>query len=550
MTLLPLDLSFEIAAADGTRYRWGTNQLPGDRPTDFNFRTKIGEGFSDGSLSLSRRIDLDYPDLELINNVVAVGADGSVAYEGRLSAMPRELDDSHSINVTLTGWMAHARDKQFSEIYVDRDLGAWQQASVSRRAVLLQTSNITPQDSSQIADPTDSQAGIETGWDGAWTSPYSMISEAWYDAGPEIVVKTIAYSWKRMGSTIVLPNPAWIWRINGSDDDKQAGTVTVGSNLAAAGPSTSFLSFSALTHRYAVLQLFYNGTPGGADGTHYGVTWFKLAVYGNHGCSLNTGETTEPWGVLASEVIKDIAGRWCPKLNTTGVQDTTYVIQHLAFKDQTDPYDAFLEINKYHLWNLAVWENRTLTYEPFDLTDYDWEVRTDDPGTTISLQGPSVDNVFNGIVVTYTDVLTGIHNKLTPTSYPSDLSNTDPDNPWNKQGIDRWDKINLSTPTVQAQALQIGRMALAESNRPKAPGTITVKGYIRDRAGVEQPGWKVRAGQTVAITNHPNDAPRLIHETSWDDESKSLTLSVEAPAVALDAVLDRVASGFSARGLV
>jgi hypothetical protein len=120
---LPLDLYVEVTSADGTNYRWDANQPAGSRPTNLSFRTKTGEGFSDASLQLARRIDQDYPDLTLGDAVTIVAADGGIVYEGYVAAMPRELAGSHAISVTLTGWMSHAKDRRFQEIYVDRDVG-------------------------------------------------------------------------------------------------------------------------------------------------------------------------------------------------------------------------------------------------------------------------------------------------------------------------------------------------------------------------------------------------------------------------------------------
>jgi hypothetical protein len=187
-------------------------------------------------------------------------------------------------------------------------------------------------------------------------------------------------------------------------------------------------------------------------------------------------------------------------------------------------------LNKYHLWHLGVWEGkRQLVYRPYDLTDYDWEIRTDDQGTTFSPQGPSTDGLFNGIEVTYTDLLTGVVDTLTPDTY-TDLTDSAADNPWNVVDRDKRGEIALSSPTLAAQALELGQAALADLNRPKTPGTLTATGYIRDRAGNRQPVSKVRAGDTIAITNFPNDAPRLIVETDYDDESKTLKLC-DRPAV-------------------
>jgi pimeloyl-ACP methyl ester carboxylesterase len=95
---------------------------------------RSAKGFSDGGGQLARRIDQDYPDLNLVDNLVLTGADGSIAYEGRVSAMPRDLSDTHSIGVTTAGWMAHAKDRMFQEIYVDRDVGQWGDMPLERKA--------------------------------------------------------------------------------------------------------------------------------------------------------------------------------------------------------------------------------------------------------------------------------------------------------------------------------------------------------------------------------------------------------------------------------
>ncbi len=543
MTRIALDLSAEVQTASGARYRWDANQAPGSRLRNLSFSTKIGEGFSSASGQLARRIDLDYPDLNLVDTVALIGADGSVAFEGRSSAMPHELTDTHSIGITLTGWMAHTKERRFTEIYVDRDMGAWGDMGAQRRANLL-VGNLTP-----IPPQTRTDAAatvVETAIADTWVAPYVPISESWYDAGPGVSIGRLTYSWARAGATgSIAP---WFWQTVLSTDDK-ATTTTASGNLVAAGPVANASLTGGSGNRYAYAQMFFNSTPGGAAGAQYGIAWSKLAVYGTHGLTLTTGEPAEPPGVFASDVIENLAGRFCPQLDTSGVQQTSYVIQHLAFKDPTFPFDAFLEVNKYHLWQLAVWENRRLVFAPYDLTDYDWEIRTDDPGTTFSPQGPSVDDLCSGIAVTYQDALTGTQNRLTPDAFPADLATTDPENPWRKHGVDHWEEITLSTPTIQAQALQLGRAALAEKNTPKTPGTITVQGYIRDRQGHQQPVWKVRAGDTISVTNFPNDSPRLIVETDYNDESKEISLSIDRPFAMLDAYLDRVGVALSARGL-
>lgn len=545
MELLPLDLYGEVTTADGATFKWDANQPADSRPQNLSFRTKIGEGFSDAGLQLARRIDQDYPDLELVNDVTLTGADGSIAYEGRLSAMPRDLGDRHSIGVTLAGWMAHAKDRKFREIYVDRDLRNWAGVPIRRRASLLGSWGAV-YDASQQNDPdAASQAIVNTSWTGAWAIALPPIAEAWYDAGPELTITQINYDWAILTSQTNPADAGFFWAVAVSIDD--AGSSVEPTADLSTGVSATGQTFSPTNRfRYGLLETRYNTGPAGSDGATYGIKWSNLGVY----CTalpLYTGQTGQPPGVLASDVMRDIAARFCPLLDTSGVQDTDYVIQQCAFRDRAFPYDAWLELNKFHLWHLAVWEGKRLTFEPYDLTDYDWEIRTDDPGTTFSPQGPSTEDLFNGIAVTYTDLLTGIVNTITPDTN-AELGDSSTTNPWNKAGIAHWDEITLTTPALLETAVSLGVAALADRNRARTPGTITARGYISDRAGNLQPCWKVRAGDTIAITNF-NDAVRLIVETDYDDEQKLIRLAIDKPFALLDAYLDRQSNALQAAGL-
>lgn len=541
-----LELTVAVTDSAGTSYRWDPNDAPGNRPLGLSFRTKLGEGFSDAGLTLSRRVDQDFPDVALLNDVTVVGAGGDVAYEGRVSAMPRELGDSHSVGVTTAGYMAHTSDRKMQEIYVDRDVGAWTPASRGRKINRL-TGNVNLFDPESTTDIVDQTAGVAVAIPGPWASPFLPQSESWYDAGPNLLIGKIGYSWKREGTTITTSDVNWFWGMTVSDDDK--GTTTQGTaNLRAAGPSLLQTFTPTAWYRYAFIQFWYAVTGAGTSGGRYAVDFYKLAVYGTHGLTTYTGEAGEPEGVLASDVVKDVVRRWCPLLSTDGVVDTNYVIQHLAFKEPTDPYDVLLEVNKYHLWHLGVWEDRTLHFRPYDFSDYQWEVRTDDPGTTFNFEGPSIGTIFNGIIVTYEDLLTGTKNVLLPSDF-SQLRDESIDNPWNQAGYPSWTTVDLSFPTLQSQALEIGRMVLADRIRPKRPSSITVQGHLKDRQGNWQQAWKVRAGDLVVITNYPGDEPRLVHETSYDNESKTLTMSLDAPASTIDALFDRITGALTAKGL-
>lgn len=546
MTRVSLDLTVQVEDANARTFRWGPDEIPENRLRNISFSTKIGEGFSSAQGQLSRRIDLDYPDLGLVDTISFIGADGTVAWEGRASAFPRELSDAHSIGVTLTGWMAHTKDRKFTEIFVDRDLGSWGSMSVERRGGHLAT-NFMPSDGGNVADPDTSVASLRLAFQGAWTSPYKPISEMWYDAGSQATIARIEASVRRTATSGPATAAPWTFAI-GTARTTALGSFQSTGNLVSATNPSGHIFVPDVPHRYGIVHWYYDGTPGGGQGVEYDAYFYKVAVYGNHRLTRRTGEPGEPGGFYASDVMENIIRRFCPKLDIGGVTPSSYVIQHLVFRTATTPYDALLELNKYHLWNLAVWENKTLHFAPYDLTTYDWQVRTYDPGVEFSPQGPSIDDTFNGIEVVYTDVLKGVQQRLTPDTHP-ELASTDPTNPWNVHAIQKWDEISLSTPTTEAAAAALGRAALGERSHPKAPGTIKVTGYIRNRLGVEEPAWKVRAGDTIAVTDFPNDQPRLIVETSWDDERKELSISVDKPFALLDAYIDRLGSAVGAKNL-
>jgi hypothetical protein len=527
---ISLDLFAEVTTADGTRYKWNANEAPGSRPINLSYRSKIGEGFSDASLQLPRRIDLDYADLNLGDTVSIVGADGSIVYEGYVAAMPRELSDRHVIGVTLTGWMAHAKDRQFQEIYVDRDVGQWGDMPIERKAAHLTGGNSLG-DFSYAADMGGLVCAFPNQALGTFTN-----SEAWYAAPPSVTISRVGYR----GKATSLP-AGWTQTFM-AGDSRAAGSETYTPTLDDTLRSTSLTT----ARRYLAHTIASAGTAA-TPASGASVVLSKLAVYGSHGLTTHAGDSTEPDGLYLSDILKNVAQRYCPFLDTSGVQTNTYIVQHCAFRDPTFPYDAFLELNKYALWHLGVWDNKQLVYKPYDLTDYDWEIRTDDPGITFAPQGPSTDSLFNGIAVTYTDPLTGTSNRITPETTAT-LSDASSANPWTAHSRRHWDEITLSTPTFAAQAALLGAAALADRNRPKTPGTITATGYIRDRAGNPQPVSKVRAGDTIAVTNF-NDVIRLIVEADYDDEQKTVSLSIDKPFALLDAYLDRLGNAIGARGL-
>lgn len=538
----PLELAVEVKDSNGVTYRWDSQGPADQRPQGLNFSTKRGDGFASGGCTLARRADADYNDINLFDEFVFFGADGSTAYEGQLAASPRTVsEDGHSISVQLAGHMAGAKYRKFSEIYVDRDMAGWHSVGVTRQATLSSATVGYNPPEGPLADTTGGPS-IKTFHIGTWDRrPYS---EAMYDAGPGVLIGSIYYAWQK--STDVSAASNWEWEVFTSASDSTVVYTNRTGNLEAAGPGSGTLT-ATTPQRYGGVELNFSAAgAAGVANANYAIYWQNLAVFGSHGL---TKRGTAPEGFYASDVMRDVAQRFCPKLNTAGVQDTTYVIPHLVFRDAY-PFDAFLEVNKYHLWDLGVWENKTLTFRPTDLSDYDWEIRLDDPGVTVDFQGDSTENLANGIRVSYTDVTTGKPAVITPDD-DATLADTSVSNPANKWGLKVWTDATLTSPTTATAAADIGRALLAEFNAPKAPGTYRVRGHIKDRAGHWQPVWKVRAGDTIAITSSTalSDRPHLIVETSYTHDDTTVQIGVDNTLPRVDAVLDRIQTALTAANL-
>jgi hypothetical protein len=557
--LPPLGLAVELVSAEGARRRLADDEPSAtDRPQGRTFATKRGEGFSTGNATLARRVDQDWPDLGLFDGVAFVGrgAHGRdlVAWEGRLARPPRSFSDhGHSIAIEAIGWAAHLRDRKMSMVYADRAISGWGQTSVRVRAGHLSNAGW------KVVDPTSgngpsARPTLRLELAGTWTP--RALCEALYDAGPGNRVARIYGEWARGEGRSTAPKEtidpndvAWNWEIGTMSDDGGAGRSTSGDLSTQAGPSAALRTFTA--QRYAWAWLYYNAAGGIAD-LSYPLDWRDLCVYGDHGLPL-IGDN--PPGVAASDVRRHIIQTWCPQLRPDGITATDYPIRHLVFRDRVHPYDALLEVGKFDLHELAVWEDRTVHTWPADLSDFDWEVRLDDPGVRVELQGDSTDQLANGVEVEFDDPLTGRRELLLPADF-ADLRDDDVEHPANRHGLQVHTTLQLSSPAVRSDALQIGRMFLAEFNRPQAPGQITCTGYVRDRAGNPQPAWRPRAADRIAITSSTalSDRPRLIGETNYrhgdQGQPGAVTLTIEQPPRTVEALQDRIATALQAEGLL
>jgi hypothetical protein len=526
-------LAISITHADGTIARWGPDAPNAiDIPDDLTFGSSIPGGFKDLTCSLLRRIDVVYPDEALFATVRVYWAAGNeTVWEGRVAQLPRSRGDSHSVTPGAVGWSAHLRDDpSFREIYIDRDLSRFGDSPLARRR--FNATAARPQGKIPV---TSSTGGI------SWLPPNEAlptdeISEAFYDAGPGLLIDHIYYQGQRTGAFTNFAAPLIL---AATGEDGSGGTTE---NLTLDGALRVATAFTPARYGFLRLQVSAATTPAAGHEQSYDI----VAVVGGHGVT-ETAVAGDVNGILASRALTDIITRAAPLLDPSGIDLTDYPIPHLAFREPVTAADAIALINGYHAWDWGVWENRVFFYTKPDPDRLTWEARLSD-GARLELEGDTAEQIFNGVVVSYQD---GAGRQLTvgPPGATTDdtdaaLEDTSPENPVNAYGIPRrWETLQLSEPTNLLGATTLGTVWLAQHSLPQRRGTLTLTSTVTHPTKGAQPVYMVRAGDYIRIADHSNSVARKIIETSYSHGNSTITLTLDNTAPKLEALLERLGVG-------
>lgn len=537
-------LAVSVTSADGRRFRWGADESDaGDVPAGLSFTTSDPGGFKDATLSLGRRIDVDFPDLDLFDSVRIYGPGaGESAWEGRIEDTPRSHGTEYAVTVAAVGHAAHLRDDPtFREIYVDRETSRWAAMSQTMRALLGIAYRVT--DPQVRFDYTSRLPCVELAFSriAAIAGTVAEEAEAWYDGGG-IAVGSCYYD----VVTSHALGTGWSAFLQAHGDDSGASPYGTAVNFTG-GTSFTGTAGSATGATCYRLVLRYSNTYTG-DGAWY-LQLRRAAVFGAHG--LTKRGSAPDQGLYASDVIADVVRRTAPQLTyTTGtggsIEESAFVIPHLVFLEPVTAEDAILAVNAFHQRSWGVEDDRRFFWRSAQTPRRRWRTRLSD-GTQVNLAGPQAENAINGVIVRF-EAPSGVQETAGPPgsgckTTSSLLVDDDPANPATAHGLKRWAIVDLSFVTTggaSGGAVQVGAAYLQETlANLNVRGDVTHTGPIRNDAGIVFPPWAVRAGDSILIEDGDATERRII-ETSYDHDARSVTCSLDAASHRTDALMERM----------
>lgn len=541
----PLALSVCVAPpGGGPSYRWAVDdKRVWNVPDDMVFTTSMPGGFAQFNCTLQRNRHLPWPDEQEFSNLTVLGLGGrTVAWQGRLEQFPDVQGFQAQVNPQASGWQAHLDDDDSAAmVFVDQDLTKWQGPSTQRQinltSLLTGSTSVSPGGSSL---PALSQS-LTLPW------PAGATTEGWYDAGPSNLIGEIYYNFS--SGTII--NPAdtnWEWFVNVASDSVATASQNTGSLRATSG--SGFLTPS-VAYRFGFANLVYTAAVASTAGNTEGIFWNNLAVYGNHGLTIQGGA---PGGLFASDVIAFTLRKWCPKITyTTGangtIQPSSFVIPQLVFNTPTTASNIIKQAAQYEILDWAVWElgSGPAAQPAFYLNQLgargkQWRARVGP--AQLQDNGPNVARIWNGVIVQFSNV-DGTTSTVGPpgsgaATTSSQLLDFDPTNPANEAGLRRWGIVQMGTSTT-AGATQVGAVFLQAQKQLDSSGQASLQGHVRDGSGVWWPSWMVRAGDTITFidSSSPSTARRIV-STSYSHANRTNTLQLDQPPDATAALLQRL----------
>ena len=524
-------LAVSLNLSDGRVLRFGGDEAdPDNVPYVISFDTQIPGGFASASITLSKPASLYADDAKLFSDVVIYGRGGRVFYEGFVTGVPQV--GASEIRLELAGWAsALERYQTFKQIFVDRDLNAWEGPSTE---IVVSSTGLTFL--APDVEWSDTSPALIFKAEANRPNPYVS---AFYDAGSGLTVKSIYYDMTSASSSSYTGEVG-----NSSTSAVLTFSETTGDLITSATSSASGTFTATTARRYGRMQFAILGTV--ASNVNHNMTMKNVAVYGDHGLNL---QGTDPKGVFGSDVIRYVIGQTLLNATSASVEQSSQIIGHLAFREDTPINEVIEQITAIgssttqpNDW--GVYEDKTFFWATPGTYGKTWRVRRDQVATAMS-EGPDAEARIAGIKVIYTDA-SGREKSVGPVGSNAEtetaqLESIDPDNPASRiPGA--YEVVNVGLVPLEADAINIGKLILTEHNQLKWRGSVDLQGEVTDQNGNRYPVALVRAGDQIVIEDDADTRPRPVNSTSYNHSDMSLQANVGARPDTLESLLGRLAA--------
>lgn len=516
----------------GRRYRWGEDEPdPENRPTGTLFGSGMPGGDQQLQVSLPRKSDVDYADLDRFTEIEVEDAAGDKVWSGYLERAARVSGDRLEVSPDAIGWQGYLEDEQgINLLGIDPRLSQWGELWLSRK-IGLGGAGYGPFSGPQGHDHNTLLLSIDRL---AQAGGVGAIAGMAYTAPSPIgrvEMEAAGYNKDMVGD-----NWRYVLRTTTSDDGGTGNTDDEKTTPPTAG--TTFTVEPTNQPRFASFFIHHTDAWTG-DGP-----WqmnFRPLVVGDHNISLHDA-IGGGQGLLASDVIAYALTKWAPQLHHSPdtIMQSDFVIP-VVVEEDTTVRGIIESVDKFQVWDWACW-GKTFHYRPQGVGARRWKARVGP--SNLQEAGKDVQRLVNGVRVRFTDV-DGTQKTVGPTGggdqVESDyLIDPDPLNEANQARRRRWHVVRMRSYGTVSSAIETGRRYMEMLKRADRSGTATITGFIANHAGVLYPHTSIRAGDYIEFIDASDRSPRRISDVQHNRDARESTVTLDAPPEGLDAILERL----------
>jgi hypothetical protein len=512
--------------------------------------TKTGEmpgGPKESGVSLARDPRADWRDLETYVDYFIENDSTENLWEGRITQKPESDGDRLVVEPKAAGHQAALEDRNavIGPGFIDGDLSKWGESSVQRQI-----------DSSAGGYPLVASTSVGFQDTGA-TAPGVIIdfrnvdsAEGKSESGEQCYYGGGVDIGRALGGLTNLGgvaegNGSWVDLLRVATNDVLSSYFD-GPNLHATTTQQTQVEAPGGGYKYAFAVSSYGGA--GAFAYSDCHIWTALKVLGRHGLTLQ-GEWPKV-GFTAKQMLEYAIPLFTYlRVEDEAIEDDGYIIPQAWFADPGNMATVVKELTKYSLLDWFVKHDKRFEIRFPGTYGRNWQAyagRSELKGT-----GEDGQRLWDRVVVRYQDVDGSTRTVGWPGSGANSESEalqiTDPDHPAVKAGYPREDLLDLRGISTPERALEAGERWLAEANELPNVGTATLRGYISDDKSVMRPVSQVEEGDWIRFPDAGSEGTgyRKIVAYSYDHETRSCEVNLDAPPEAIQALLERMQADLS-----